>query len=132
MERNVCMPTTERFKDLQNYGLACRLVDVMTGARFRTRAYTSGFWRSILHLTLFTCNILNINTLHSVRYLQTHLTLACTRTKTKVYDGQRASECSVRPSEFSLARYWFYALPQQILRLIMQVGQLCKMGVGRV
>lgn len=108
------------------------MVDVMTGRDFRTRAYTSGFGRSILHLTLFACNILNINTLHSVRYLQTHLTLACTRTKTKVYDGQRASEFSVRPSENPLARYWFYALPQQILRLIMQVGQLCKIGVGRV
>lgn len=76
--------------------------------------------------------MLNIRTLHSVRYLQTHLTLACTRTKTKVYDGQRASEFSVRPSEIPLARYCFYALPQQILRFIMQVGQLCKMGVGRV
>ena len=117
----------------------CTIFDCVTNRWDLTRFYNKCRHTTIrckcakcLHSALLPQNYMNINTLHSVGYLQTHLALACTRTKTKVYNGQRASECSVRPSEIPLARYWFYALPQQILRFTMQVGQLCKIGVGRV
>lgn len=46
------MPTTERFKFLPNYGLACRLVDVMTEARFsHTRLY---IWLLAKYLASYT------------------------------------------------------------------------------
>ena len=108
------------------------MVDVMTGARFsHTRLY---IWLWAKYLASYTTCLQYIEYHHitQCRILKKHLTLAHTPASVKVGDGQRASEFSVRPSENPLARYWFYALPQQILHLIMQVGQLCKMGVGRV
>lgn len=126
------MPTIERFKVLPNHGLAYRLVDVMTGAQFsHTRLYT---WLLAKYLASYTTYLQHIEYQHitQCRILKKYLTLAHTPASVKVGDGQRASEFSVRPSEIPLARYCFYALPQQILRFTLQVGQLCRIGVGRV
>lgn len=108
------------------------MVDGMTGARFsHTRLYIRLLAK---YLASYTTCLQHIEYQHITlcRILKKYLTLAHTPASVKVGDGQRASEFSVRPSEIPLARYWFYALPQQILRFTMQVGQLCKMGVGRV